>query len=386
LVADCIESNLHAVSTALKEKFGGVVWCPAYDARASALDSSWGSAINNCDPPPVAGTEGSNFDNGEDCHPALAFEKAFAAENRDESISPSKKLRIFSTTKPFAGHSATVQKNAIFSWLQLDPRPDIILYGNSLGTKEICSEFNLTHVQEIATNVHGTPLVNKMFEDAIARDLRSEDAVSGVGKSSPSEIGAFAYVNSDIVLGADFTAAISMTADHLDDFLMVGGRVNVPDWMAYARHWKHEEWSDSVPTRVNEVHRRVWLHGDLDKATAIDYFVYSSKDALPSDIPDFAVGRFTWDSWLLERGHSNLLTVDATNAVLAIHQKHDYSHWKTSDHTPEKKKLHLAREYEINKELGNHVQAVFINDSPYRLCCGHTTCGVRRRESKAALF
>jgi hypothetical protein len=364
LLSLCVEGNRPRVAAALEETFGGVVWCPVYDARASSLDASWASGMHNCH---HGLPEPDTLDDGGQC-----LEEEVHKRRDTKPVN----LRIFTTCKDFIGHSGSIQKNAIQSWLELEPKPEIILYGNSIGTAEVCAEFNLTHVLDIASNAYGTPLVSAMFNDA-----NSERR----GRGNGTENVAVAYINSDIILDLDFMTAIATTAEYLEDFLMVGGRVNVPDWMAYSDAL---QWTRPLAARRNEMHRRVWLHGDLDKPTAIDYFVYSSKAALPSDIPDFAVGRFTWDSWLLDRGHRGLLTVDATNAVLAVHQKHDYSHWKAQNIDraaaekrvkPSDKKLHLAEEFATNKLLGSHIQAVFINDSPYRLCCGHTSCSVQKR-------
>ena len=55
--------------------------------------------------------------------------------------------------------------------------------------------------------------------------------------------------------------------------------------------------------------------------TGIDYFVYPHQ--LWGEIPDFALGRFAWDNWLLWRALDlHVPVVDASAAVLAIHQDH----------------------------------------------------------------
>jgi hypothetical protein len=44
-------------------------------------------------------------------------------------------------------------------------------------------------------------------------------------------------------------------------------------------------------------------------------------------MPDFAVGRTAWDNWLVYKArYLKIPVIDATDVVLAIHQKHDYSH------------------------------------------------------------
>ena len=59
-------------------------------------------------------------------------------------------LTIFATPKPFRGHIAVIQRNAIRSWTLLRPACEIILMGNDEGTAEIAAEFGVRHVPEIA--------------------------------------------------------------------------------------------------------------------------------------------------------------------------------------------------------------------------------------------
>jgi hypothetical protein len=65
--------------------------------------------------------------------------------------------------------------------------------------------------------------------------------------------------------------------------------------------------------------------GILGLPTGIDYFVFSS--GLYVGLPAFALGRSYWDNWLLWKARaSQVSVVDASGAILAIHQNHDYSH------------------------------------------------------------
>lgn len=54
---------------------------------------------------------------------------------------------------------------------------------------------------------------------------------------------------------------------------------------------------------------------------AIDYFAFSR--GLFDPVPPFAIGRFEWDQWLLYRARARgAPIIDATVAVLAVHQNH----------------------------------------------------------------
>jgi hypothetical protein len=66
-------------------------------------------------------------------------------------------ITIFSVPKPFTGHIAIIQENAIKSWMQLDPEIEIILYGDEEGIEEICEKYDLIHVNNIKKNEYGTP-------------------------------------------------------------------------------------------------------------------------------------------------------------------------------------------------------------------------------------
>ena len=78
----------------------------------------------------------------------------------------SPELALFSTPKNFRGHFATIQRNAITSWTHLDPRPEILLFGNEEGTAEIAAGLGIRHFPNVARNEFGTPLLNDLFGQA----------------------------------------------------------------------------------------------------------------------------------------------------------------------------------------------------------------------------
>ena len=59
-------------------------------------------------------------------------------------------ITVFSVPKPFEGHIGIIQCNAIKSWKKLDPKCEIILYGNEKGVKEIAEKFDLIHIPDIS--------------------------------------------------------------------------------------------------------------------------------------------------------------------------------------------------------------------------------------------
>ena len=105
-------------------------------------------------------------------------------------------LTLFSIPKPFAGHIATVQWNALRSWSAL-PGVQVVLVGDEAGVAAAAHEAGVAHVGGIAVNDYGTPLLDDVFSrvEAIANEpLRC-------------------FVNADIVLSEDLLDAARAVAE-----------------------------------------------------------------------------------------------------------------------------------------------------------------------------
>jgi len=209
-------------------------------------------------------------------------------------------LTLFAIPKAFRGHTGVIQRNAIGSWARLGRGSRVVLFGDEEGTAEVARECHLDHVPEVARNEFGTPLVSALFEEA--RKLAAHDALC--------------YVNSDIILLGDFLPAVERVRARARRFLMVGECSNLdlrtpvpfgdPSWPAQIRR----QVSDSA------VPRGSWY---------IDYFVFSRD--LYQELPPFAVGRAGFDNWLVWKARAlGATVVNASRAVTAVHQQHDYSH------------------------------------------------------------
>ncbi|MEM3484209.1 MAG: glycosyltransferase family A protein [Candidatus Methanomethyliaceae archaeon] len=207
-------------------------------------------------------------------------------------------LTLFSIPKPFRGHIAIIQRNAIRSWTLLQPACEIILFGDDENTAEVAAEFGVRHVPGVTRNEYGTPLVSDLFKQA--QRLATYKLLC--------------YVNADIILLSDFLA----TARRIPfrRFLMVGRRWDVD----LDRPWDfdHPDWE----RRLREYVRN---NGKVHPPTGTDYFVFTP--GLWERIPPFAIGRPAWDNWMIyEARASGAAVIDATRAVMAIHQNHDYAH------------------------------------------------------------
>jgi hypothetical protein len=209
-------------------------------------------------------------------------------------------LTVFALPKPFRGHINVIQRNAITGWTRLSPRPEIILFGNEEGTAAIAQELGLRHAPDVRCNEYGTPLLDDLFEKA--QDLAT--------------CGTLCYVNTDILLLSDFMKAVEQVASWRDRYLMVGRRTNLD---------LDQPLDFDSPQCETRLRHLALEKGMLGQPNAIDYFVFSS--GLYVGLPPFALGRGYWDDWLLWKARaSRVSVVDASGAVLAIHQNHDYSH------------------------------------------------------------
>ncbi len=227
-------------------------------------------------------------------------------------------LTIFAIPKPFQEQIETIQRNAIISWTKLNPRPQIILFGDEIGTAEIASELNLQHIRDIECNPQGTPLVNSAF--ALAQKLAQGNLLT--------------YINSDIILLGDFTAAVDKLS--WNRFMMSGQRWNVD---------LDQPLAFSNPNWENQLRDLAKNSGKLEGVQAMDYFIF--PQGLYQQLPPFAVGRPGWDNWMLYQALKlGIPVIDATPAITAIHQNHDYNH-----HPQGKQGAYQGEEAKRNKEL-----------------------------------
>ena len=191
-----------------------------------------------------------------------------------------------------------IQRNAIISWTLLRPRPEIILLGEETGTSEIAKKLGLRYEPKVDRNEQGTPLLSSLFQNAEA--MASQKVLC--------------YVNADIILMSGFMEAVEHIASRKSRFLMVGQRWDV--------HLK-ELWDFSRPDWPDRLQAHVRENGSLHPKTGIDYFVFPR--GLCGSIPPFAIGRTSWDNWLIYQAwRHSAAVVDATRTVFAVHQNHDY--------------------------------------------------------------
>lgn len=207
-------------------------------------------------------------------------------------------LTIFTIPKPFIGLDDIHQRNAIQSWLAIRPECEVILCGNDQGVAEAAKEYGVVHIPDIPVNEFGTPYLDAAFQRA--QQIAKNDLIC--------------YVNADIIFPTDLVQTI--TKVNFRFFLIVGRRydLDVPEMINLQLSEINKEFFDKA---VEDA--MVFAMGGSD------YFFFM-KSSL-GKLPEFVVGRPYWDNWMIYNARQKELPViDATQAILAVHQKHDYSH------------------------------------------------------------
>jgi hypothetical protein len=209
-------------------------------------------------------------------------------------------LTFFTTAKPFDGHSAIIQRNALESWRRLDPDVEIILLGDDAGAAQICQELHLRYVPQVERRENGTKTVPSVFGPA--QQMARHEHVC--------------YCNCDIILTADFARAFENVRSQFEKFLMVGRRWDLD--ITQPLDFSQADWQKLLVDRARQ-------EGFQRLHYNIDYFVFPR--GLYAEFPDLAIGRNHWDQWLVWRAAAEgLPVVDASDTVCAVHQNHDYGY------------------------------------------------------------
>jgi hypothetical protein len=208
-------------------------------------------------------------------------------------------LTLFTIPKPFEGHIGTIQRNAVASWRRLHPQCELLLFGDEEGTKQVAEEYDTEYLPEVERNQFGTPIVSSLFKQAAARARYST----------------LCYINADIILMSDFVQAFKLV-EGLGSFLMVGRRWDLD--IDASLDLQDRGWEEALRSLVEQ-------QGALHPPTGIDYFVFN-RGLWGDSIPPFAVGRTAWDNWFIYQARkSQASIIDATEAVMAVHQNHAYN-------------------------------------------------------------
>lgn len=208
-------------------------------------------------------------------------------------------LTFLSSPKPFKGRIREIQLRAIASWRATHPDAEIILYGGMPGEFSEACALGARHNSDIAKSPTGAPRFDEIARHA-AREARWECQV---------------YLNCDILLPPDFYSRVAPAIGTRG--VVVGQRIDLA---------RDAEFNAAVPDWCDAL-RRLGASGGarLHEPTGVDYFVFPR--GLWEGLAPLIVGRGGYDGALLAFClRKRVPIVDATRAVPAVHQFHDYGH------------------------------------------------------------
>ena len=117
-------------------------------------------------------------------------------------------ITLFATPKHFKGIFKIIQLNAFKSWRSLSSEMQIIIFGDSKGSKEAAQTIQAEYIPNVKCSPQGTPLLSDLFSKA---DDRAKFPI-------------MTFINADIILPNNFLSVIQITSQSLSKFLMVGHR------------------------------------------------------------------------------------------------------------------------------------------------------------------
>ena len=209
-------------------------------------------------------------------------------------------ITFFTTAKPFRGHSATIQRNALKSWTLLHPDIEVILFGDDEGAAEVAADLGLRHEAHVERHESGMKYLHHIF--GRAQEIARHDYLC--------------YCNCDILLTDDFGRAFEKARGWRREFLLIARRwdTNITEAVDFgARDWRARIRNAALRTGVQQAY------------DFIDFFVFSK--GLYSGLPPLVIGRSYWDHWLIWKALSQGAAVlDASHYMVAVHQNHDYGY------------------------------------------------------------
>lgn len=207
-------------------------------------------------------------------------------------------LTIFTTCRSFAlPQFAIVQRNAIGSWLQLQPRPQVMVIGKSPGADEFCRAIDIEYLPDVDTSPKGVPLLNAMFKLA-EKNARFDDML---------------FMSSDMIIFQDTYLALQIIKNHMKEYLasLIRWNADITTFIDFNDpNWKQQLLNISTK----------------GEPSCGDYFLFS-KGFFGDEMPPFVMGRGFHDFWKHRYGLQKGGLIDVTDSVRAVHQNHDHGHW-----------------------------------------------------------
>ncbi len=199
-------------------------------------------------------------------------------------------ITLYTTCRAFDDQFNVIQRNALYSWSLLSPKPEVLVFGMDHGTKEICKELDYQYITNIEYSSYGTPMLNSMMEQA--------ERVA----SFPQLL----LISSDIVLFQSvMTAAKACAERELCGTVRKQTQSNIQE-LDFSEGWEKLVIDGTIPASV----------------TTGDFFLYP-KNFWPK-IPPFIIGRGACDSWLYYAANKKKVLLDLSEAVAIVDYVHGY--------------------------------------------------------------
>lgn len=175
-----------------------------------------------------------------------------------------------------------IQRRALESWLALEPQPQVIVIGNDPGTKEVCREFDLTHVRKVRKSRTSAPYIDDFIKKA--EIVANHDIML--------------LVSGDIILKQDTISTAEAVSSNFTKYCLCARKMNVKHGGGIIKesHWAH------------------WRAGD--------YFMHSK--GMFETIPQFLMGRCALDNWMFRHAIREDAMIDASGSVTVYHQEHEH--------------------------------------------------------------
>ena len=246
-------------------------------------------------------------------------------------------ITLFSTPKDFTGIFKTIQLNALRSWRALSPEIQIVIFGDSKGSKEAAQEVQADYIAKVKCSPQSTPILSDLFNQA----------------QNIANYSIMTFINADIILPKNFLEIIQLASQEFRKFLMMGHR-----WDMDVEKIINFNVENDIIDFWNSAKETSKQH----PCTGIDYFVF--KKGQFNNIPNFIIGRWGWDNWLIWKARRKRIPViDASSIITVIHQNHDYNF----HHVKNKKDVETGKEARINIEL-HQGRLLNILDANYKFC------------------
>lgn len=204
-------------------------------------------------------------------------------------------ITIFTIPYKFEGIFKVRQENAIQCWQRIVKDVEIILFCDDSGVDKAAKQFGCVHVPDIGRNQWGTPLVSDAFMKA--QEVAKYDVM--------------AWLNADILVNEAWAKAVLACAEKFPQFLAVGQRWDTPS-IDKPLDFSGNEWWNHVLLQVKS-------SGKLHSVGGIDNFAF--RRGLYKEMPPFAVGKSSWDNWLVaDPVNKRFPVINVTPACVIVHQ------------------------------------------------------------------